>query len=146
VDAVHQERHEVEAVEGRRPPGGELRRGLRDEPAAHRAFAGAATDHRRRQRVETARILTCRHADEHLLDHATIQRVLAGHRSKGGQRRFLAVDPHARPTKRHLAAPEHNLARDGASSRRLSRHLMLIALAADRRPIVFEHRLQNLQA
>ena len=52
---------------------------------------------------------------------------------------------HARPTKRHLSAPEHDLARDGAGSRGLSLHLMLIALAADRRPIVFEHRLKDLQ-
>ncbi len=146
VDAVHQERHEIEAVEGRRPPGGELRRGLRDEPAAHGALAGAATDHGRWQRFETARILARRHAHEHLLDHATIQRILAGHRSKGGQRHFLAVGTHARPTKRHLAAPEHDLARDGAGSRGLSLHLMLIASPTDRRPIRFEHRFKDPQA
>jgi hypothetical protein len=62
------------------------------------------------------------------------------------QRHFLAVGPHARPAQRHLAAPEHDLARDGTGSRGLSLHLMLIALAADCRPIVFEHRLQDLQA
>ena len=80
VDAVDQERHEIERVEGRRPPGVELRRGLRDEPAAHGALAGAAPGHRRRQRLETARILARRHAHEHLLDDATIQGILAGHR------------------------------------------------------------------
>ena len=146
VDAVHQERHEIEAVEGRRSPGGELRRRLRDEPAAHGALAGATADHRRRQRLETARILTRRHAHEHLLDHATIQWILAGHRPKARQRDFLAVGTHARPTQRHLAAPEHDLARDGAGARGLPLHLMLIALTADGRPILFEHRLQDLQA
>ena len=33
VDPVDQQRHEIERVEGGGPPGGELRRGLRDEPA-----------------------------------------------------------------------------------------------------------------
>ena len=79
VDAVDQERHEIEAVERGRPPGGELRRRLRDEAAAHGALARAPAGHRRRQRLQTARILARRHAHEHLLDHAPIQRILAGH-------------------------------------------------------------------
>jgi hypothetical protein len=73
--------------------------------------------------LETARILARRHAHQHLLDHATIQRILAGHRLKCRQRHFLAVRTHARPTKRHLSATEHHLAGDGAGARCLSLHL-----------------------
>ncbi len=138
---VDQQRHEIKPIQGRRAPGGKLRGGLHDEPAAHGALAGTAADHRRRQRFETARILPRRHADEHLLDHPTIQRILAGHRLKGRQRHFLTMRTHARPTKGHLAATEHDLARDRAGSRGLTVRLMLIALAADRRSIVFQHRL-----
>ena len=89
----------------------------------------------RRQRLETARVLPRRHADEHLLDDATIQRILAGHRLKRRQRHFLAVGPDARPANRDLPAAEDDLARDRAGARRLPLRLMLIARAADRRPI-----------
>ena len=114
VDAVDQQADEIDAIERGRPPGGELRRGLHHEPAAHGALAGAATDHRRRQGVEAAGILPRRYAHQHLLDHATIQRVFAGHGLKRRQRHFLAVCPHARPTKGDLPATEHDLARDRA--------------------------------
>jgi len=52
VDAVDQQRGEVEDIERGRSPSRELRRGLSHEPAAHRAFAHAARRHRRRQRFE----------------------------------------------------------------------------------------------
>ena len=89
------------------------------------------------------RILPRRHADEHLLDHATIQRILAGHRLKCRQRHFVAVRPHARPTNRHLAAAEHDLAGTVPARDAVPLHLMLISRAADRRPIRFEHRREG---
>ena len=146
VDTVDQQGHEIDAIERGRSPGGELRRGLHDEPAAHAALAGAATDHRRRQGFEAAGILPRRHPHQHLLDHAPIQRVFAGHQLKRRQRHFRAVRPHARPTQGHLPTTEHDLARDGTGARGRTLHLMLIALAADRRPIIFEHRLTDSQA
>jgi len=45
VDAVDQQAHEIERVERGRSPGCELRRGLRDEVAAHGALARAARVH-----------------------------------------------------------------------------------------------------
>jgi len=75
VHPVNQQRHEVERIERRRPPGVELRGGLRDEPAAHGALAGAARAEIGPRRLQAAPVLPRRYADEHLLHDATIQRI-----------------------------------------------------------------------
>src|SRR5216684_6927054 len=73
VNAINQQRHEVEGIECRRSPGGELRLGLRDEPTAHRALARTPRADIGARGFEAAAVLPCRDADEHLLDHATVQ-------------------------------------------------------------------------
>jgi hypothetical protein len=146
VDPVDQERHEIERVEGGGPPGVELRRGLRDEPAAHGTLARPARGHRRRQRLETARVLTRRHAEEHLFDDPTIQGILARHQLKRRQRHFRAVRADPWPADRDLPPSEDDLARHRAGARGVTVSLMLIARTADRRPILFEHRGEDLQA
>jgi hypothetical protein len=146
VNPVDQQRHEIERVEGRRPPGGELRRGLRDEPTAHGTLARPARGHGRRQRLETASILTGRHTNEHLFDDPTIQGILARHQLKRRQRHFRALRADPRTADGDLPTPEDDLARHRAGPRRLAFSLMLIAGPADRRPIFFEHRGEDLQA
>jgi hypothetical protein len=146
VNAVDQQGHEIDRIERGRTPGGELHRRLRDEPPAHGTLAGAATHHRRGQWFKAAGILARRHTHQHLFDHAPVKRIVAGHDLKRGQTATPPVRPHARPAQRHLAASEHDLARGGTSARGLTLDLMLIAPTAHRGPIVFEHRLQDLQA
>jgi hypothetical protein len=101
--------------------------------------------YRRRQRLQTAGVLTRGHADEHLLDDAPIQRIFAGHHRERRQRDFFAVGAHARATHRDFSTAEDDLARCGASSSGLALGLMLVARTADRRPIVFEHRGKDFQ-
>ena len=69
-----------------------------------------------------------------LLDHPTIQRIVAGHHLKRRQRHFGAIAAHARPANRDLPAAEHDFTRHGASARCRTGRLMLIPRAADRRP------------
>jgi len=132
VDPVDQQREEIEGVEGRGSPGVERRRGLHYESAAHGTLARPARGHRRRQWLETARVLPRRHADEHLFDDATIQRILAGHQLKRRQRHFRAVRADPRPANRDLPTTEHHLARHRATPRGLTVRLMLITRTADR--------------
>jgi hypothetical protein len=110
VDAIDQQRDELERVQREGSPGIELRRRFRDEPATHGALAGAARGHRRRQRLETARVPSRRHAEEHLFDDPTIQRILAGHQVKGRQRHFRTVRADPRAADRDLPISENNLA------------------------------------
>lgn len=116
VDAIQHEPDQIQAVERLRLPGFQLRARLGDESSAHGALARAAGRHRRGQRLETARVLTRCHPDEHLLDHPTIQRILAGHELEGRQRHFAAVAADPWPANRHLAATEHDLARHRAGA------------------------------
>ena len=62
-------------------------------------------------------------------------------------RRSNSITPDGfRSAKRDLAATEDDFARDAAGARRLTLDLMLIARAADRRPILFEHGREDAQA
>jgi hypothetical protein len=146
VDAIDEQRHEIDPVKRGGSPSVELRRRFRNEPPAHRALARAAHGHRRRQRLETSRVPARRDAEQHLFDDPPIQRILARHQLKRRQRHFgvIAADPW--PPNRHLPPTKHDLTRNGASPHGLALGLMLIARTADGRPILFQHRAEHLQA
>jgi hypothetical protein len=146
VNAVNQQRHEIEGIECGRSPGGELRLGLRDEPTAHRALARTPRPDIRARGFEAAAVLPCRDAEEHLLDHATIQWVGFGERLKRRQRDLVAIRPDAWPANLHLAAAEDDLATHRPRAPRRPLGLVLIPRAADGHPIRFEHRGEDLQA
>ena len=145
VHAVDQQADQVERVERGGLPRGQLRGRLGHEAAAHRALAGATAAQRRRHRLQTSRIAPGRDADQHLLDHAAIQRVDIGHGLECGQGDLLAVGAHARSAHRHLPATEHHLTAHGAGPRRPPVSDVRVPQTADRGPILFQHRFQHLQ-
>jgi hypothetical protein len=87
-----------------------------------------------------------RYADQHLLDHAAIQRVIGGEGPKRRQGDFFTVGSHPRPTNLHLPSAENDLTRDRPRARRGTHDLVLVARPTHRRPIRFEHRVEDLQA
>src|SRR5207237_7306272 len=95
-------------------------------PAAHRTLAGAARLDVGPCRLQAAAVLPRRHADQHLLHDATIQRVRVRKCLKCRQRDFLAVGPHAWPADLHLSTAEHDLTRDRAGARRFTHLLVLV--------------------
>jgi len=145
VDAVEDQPDQVEALERLRLPGFQLRARLRDKPPAHGALARTARRHRRRQQLEAATVLPRRDTDEHLFDNPSIQRILAGHELKRGQRHLRAVATDPGPANRDLAAAEDDFTRHRPRARSSPTSLMLISRTADRRAILFEHRGQHLQ-
>src|SRR5207247_4403731 len=95
---------------------------------------------------EAAAVVPCRDAEEHLLDHTTIQWVGVGERLKRRQRNLVPIRPDAWPANLHLATAEDNLAAHPPRARRRPLGLVLIPRAADGGPIRFEHRGEDLQA
>ena len=75
MEAVDQQRHQIEGIERGRSPGIELRGGLHDKSATHRTLAGAADADLGADWLQAAPVLPCGDPEEHLLDDATIQRV-----------------------------------------------------------------------
>jgi hypothetical protein len=122
-----------------------LGRRLCDEPAADRALTRAAAADVRRRRFETPGILSRRHADQPLLDHSASQRVVVSECLKGRERDFCAVGSHAWTANLHVPSAQDHLARDRPGAGRLAAPLVLIARTADRRPIVFPHRVEDLE-
>ena len=145
MHAIEEQRHEVEAVQRCGLPRPELRRGLRHESPADAALARAATHDPRWHRLETPRIVTGRHAHQHLLDDAAIQGIGLGHRLEGRQRDFAALGPHARPLHGDLPAPEDNLAGHGARTRGVAVGVMGVPQAAQRRAVLLEQRVEHLE-
>ena len=146
MHAVEEQRHEVEAVQRRGLPRPELRRGLRHESPADAALARAATHDPRWHRLETPRIVTGRHAHQHLLHDAAIQGIGLGHRLEGRQRDFAACGPHAGPLHGDLPAPEDDLARHGARTRGVAVGVMGVPRAAQHRPVLLEQRIEYLES
>ena len=94
------EAHEIERVERGRSPGRELRRGLRDEAAAHGALARARASARQRPGLQAAVVLARGDPDEHLLHDPTIQWVRVGERANVGS---ATSSPSARTRGRRIA-------------------------------------------
>jgi hypothetical protein len=84
VDAVDQQRHQIERIQSGRSPGRELGRGLRHKSTTHSTFAGAADADLDARWFQAATVLPRGDPEEHLLDHATIQRIGVGERLKRG--------------------------------------------------------------
>ena len=120
--------------------------GLRHEAAAHRALARATAGHVGRHRVQAPDVLPRGHADEHLLDHAAIQRIPLRHGLEGRQGHFARRRPHARSLNDDLAAAQHDLAADGAGPTRRPIGLVGVPWATDRGAILLEHGTEDLQA
>ena len=101
VDAVDEQRHQVEAVERRSIcQAASCARSSRRSGDSRALLLVPRLTHRRRHGLQAARILPRGHADEHLLDDATIQRIGVGQRLERRQRHFVAVGPDARPPHR----------------------------------------------
>ena len=145
VHAVDQQADQVEALERGGLPGRQLRRGLRHEATTHGTLARAAAPHRRRHRLQTARIAPRGNADQHLLHHPAIQRVDIGHRLEGGQGHLLAIGAHARAAHDDLPAAEHHLTAHRAGARGLAVSDVHIPRTAQRDAILLKHRVQHLQ-
>ena len=105
VDTVEQETDQIQLVEGRRLPRGQLRGGLGDKPAADGALTHTAAGDVGRKRLQTPGIASGAHADQQLLDGAPPQWIGLGHRLEGRERHLLAprADPGA--ADRYLPPP-----------------------------------------
>jgi hypothetical protein len=145
VHAVDQQPDQVEPLERRRLPRRQLRGGLRHEATTDRALARAPAAHRGRHGLQAARVAPRGDAHEHLLDHASIQRIDIGHRLERGQRHLLPVGAHARPPDGHLPAAEDHLAAHGTGARRLAVDHVRRPRTAERDAVLFKHRFQDLQ-
>ena len=146
VHAVEQEPDQVECLEGRGLPRFELRACPGDEAPTHGALAGPPTRHRGRQRLQAAGVLACGHADEHLFDGTSMQRVRVGHRAKRRQHDLVSVCADPRPTNGHRATAQHDLAGHRAGAGGGPVGLMRIPRAAERRAIFLEHHVEHAQA
>ena len=146
VDTVEQETDQIQLVEGRCLPRGQLRGGLGDKPAADGALTHAAAGDVGRERLQTPGIASGAHADQQLLDGAPPQWIGLGHRLEGRERHLLAprADPGA--ADRYLPPPEDDGTRHRPSPRRRAVGSVRVARPADRRPILLEHGVQDLQS
>jgi len=146
VHAVDQQRHEIEPIQRRALPGRELRRRAGHEAPADRALTGPAALHVRTDRLQAPRVLPRRDADEHLLDHAPVERIGGGHRLERGQRDLASGRAHAGTLDGDLPAAEDDFAagRPGPARRLLG--LLGIPRPADGGAIFFEHRGEDFQA
>ena len=136
-------------VERRRSVSGASRSRVRELPPqapTRPALTGATAHDPRGHRLQAAGILARRHAHEHLLDDAPIQRVLPRQRLEGWQRHLAPRGAHARPRHGDLPPPKDHLARDSAGPRGSARGLMCIARPAEGRPILFQHGLDHAEA
>jgi hypothetical protein len=136
---------QVEAVQGRGLPRFELRARFHHEAPAHRALAGAPTLDGRAERLQAPRVLPRRHADEHLLDDAPIERIGPGHRLKRREWHFAIRRPDPRALNGHLPTAEHDFARRGTGPTRRSIGLMGVPRATDRGAVFLEHRGEHAQ-
>ena len=146
VDTVEQETDQIQLVEGRRLPRGQLRGGLGDKPAADGALTHTAAGDVGRKRLQIPGIASGAHADQQLLDGAPPQWIGLGHRLEGRERHLLAprADPGA--ADRYLPPPEDDGTGHRPGPRRRAVGLVRVARPADRRPILLEHGVQDLQS
>jgi hypothetical protein len=145
-DPIEQDRDQVERLERRLLPGPHLGGRLRHEPAAHTALAGAAAADPRGERLKAAPIAARRHPEQHLFHHTAVERVRLRQGRKRRQGHFPVPGADPRAPNLDLAAAEHDRARRRAGAPGRPSLLMLVAPAADRSPILFEHGFQHFQA
>ena len=93
-----------------------------------------------------SRTIRGRHTDQHLVDHAPVQRVRIRACPGRWQRNLLVGAPRTGPTNRHLPPAQHDLTRRMPRSIRLARRLMRIPWPTDGGPILFQHGFEYLQA
>jgi hypothetical protein len=79
--------------------------------------------------------------DEHLLDHAAVQRVDIGHGLECWPRDLVATGTHAWPLPRDLPAAEDHLTAHRAGARGLAVGHVRIPRTADGDAVLFEHRV-----
>jgi len=109
------------------------------------ALARAPALHRWTERFQAPGVLSRRHADQHLFDDATIERIGRRHRLKRGQGDLAGGRPDTRALDRDLPTTEDHFAARGPGPARRPIRLVGISRPADRRPILLEHRGEHLQ-
>ena len=146
VHAVEDQRDEVEAVERGGLPRPQLRRRLGHEPPADAALARPPTHDSGRDRLQAPRVLAGRHAHQHLVDDAPIQRVRVRQGLECRQRDFPPVGAHARPLHGHLASAQHHFAGHRARAGLGTLGLMRVSGTAERRAVLLQHRVEHAEA
>ena len=134
------------SIARRRPPRVQLCLRGGHKPPTDRTLARAPRRDLHAERVATPRILAGRDTDEHLVDHPPVQWIRVRKRPRRGQRHFRAVAAGARTLDRDLPPAQHDLTGGMPRAIRLPRRLMRIPGPTHRGPILFEHRLEHLQA
>ena len=112
VHAVDHQHDEIDRAEVASEPLGHLLLGGRNEPAADGAAAGAARDKLVGYGLQRACVVPRRHADEHLLDRALVQRVLGAEREPARQLDLAATErTRSRAADLDATTAKHQLAR-----------------------------------
>ena len=144
VDTVEDEADQIQVLEGRRLPRGQLRGGLGDKPAADGALTHATAGDVGRERLQTPSIAPGADTDQQLLDSAAPQGIGLGHRLESRQRYFLAGRADPGTPDCHLAPAEDDLTGHRPGPGRRTVGLVRVPRATDRGPIVLEHGVQDL--
>jgi hypothetical protein len=145
VDPVDQQRNEVEGVERRALPGGELRGRAGDKAATDGALARAPALHLGGERLQAPRVLAGGYADEHLFDDPTIEGIGGRHRLKRRQRDLAGGGSHPRPLEDDLSTAQDHLARRRAGPTRGAFGLVRIPRPAEGRTVLLQHGREDLQ-
>ena len=147
VQAVDEDRPDVELTERTRHPLRELLRRDGNEATTDRALAHATRLDVFWHRVERASVLAGCDADGHLLESAHVERVAARKLRPGLERHFLAVAiGDAGPTHTDATTPQRKLPSSRTRARRRTRPVMPVSRSAQLRALGFEHRGERLQA
>jgi hypothetical protein len=145
VDPVDQQRNEVEGVERRALPGGELRGRAGDKAATDGALARAPALHLRGERLQAPRVLAGGYADEHLFDDPTIEGIGRGHRLKRRQCDLARCGSHARSLDGDFPTAQDDFALGRARPARRPIGLVRVPRPADGRALLFQHGREDLQ-
>ena len=140
VDAVDHQHDEIDRAEIAAEPLRHLLLGGRDEAAADGAAAGAACDELVGHGLQRARVVPRRHADEHQLDSALVQRIFRSEREPARQLDLATVDGACTwAANLRTTTAEHQLAGGEPSAVRLSPRQVRVAWSDELRPLVLQH-------
>ena len=146
VDAVEEQRHEVELVQAAAQLRCELRARGGHEAPTDGTLAGRPTPRAGRRHLQTRRIAAGRDSEEELVHHAGCQRVRLSEREHRRQGRFLSLPaPHARTGQAQLAAAERQLPRRRAPVMMSACRIVPALRSGQDRGFLAKHRLERHQ-